>query len=82
LTRAWIGAGARSVVATRWDIPDESAATMMVEFYRALRAHPERGPALALQEAQLRLLRTQAPNKRPAGNTAAVWGAYFVLGKE
>jgi CHAT domain-containing protein len=82
LTRAWIGAGARSVVATRWDIPDEAAATMMVEFYRALRAHPERGPALALQQAQLRLLRSQAPNRRTSGNTAAVWGAYFVLGRE
>jgi CHAT domain-containing protein len=73
LTRAWIGAGARAVVATRWDIPDEAAATMMVEFYRALRAHPERVPALALQEAELRLLRSQGP---------AVWGAYFVLGRE
>ncbi|HVV43988.1 MAG TPA: CHAT domain-containing protein, partial [Bryobacteraceae bacterium] len=45
LTRAWIGAGARSVLATRWDIPDEAGAAMMVEFYRALRAHPERGAA-------------------------------------
>jgi tetratricopeptide (TPR) repeat protein len=82
LTRAWIGAGARSVVATRWDIPDEAAATMMAEFYRALRAHPERGPAFALQEAQLRLLRSQALNSRTFRNTAAVWGAYFVLGRE
>jgi tetratricopeptide (TPR) repeat protein len=82
LTRAWIGAGARSVVATRWDIPDEAAATMMVEFYRALRAHPERGPAFALQQAQLKLLRSQASNSGTSGNTAAVWGAYFVLGRE
>jgi CHAT domain-containing protein len=71
LTRAWIGAGARAVVATRWDIPDDAAATMMFEFYRAFRAHPERGPAFALQQAQL-----------TSGNTAAVWGAYFVLGRE
>ena len=35
LTRAWIGAGARAVLATRWDIPDEAGKTMMVEFYRA-----------------------------------------------
>jgi CHAT domain-containing protein len=82
LTRAWIGAGARSVVATRWDIPDEAGATIMVEFYRALRAHPERGPAFALQEAQLRLFGNQAPVSRTSRNTAAVWGAYFVLGRE
>jgi CHAT domain-containing protein len=82
LTRAWIGAGARSVVATRWDIPDEAGATMMVEFYRELRAHPERGPAFALREAQLRLFRSQAPTSGTSRNTAAVWGAYFVLGRE
>jgi CHAT domain-containing protein/tetratricopeptide (TPR) repeat protein len=77
LTRAWIGAGARSVLATRWDIPDEAGARMMVEFYRAFRANPERGPAFALQQAQLRFLKNRA-----SGSTPAVWGAYFVLGRE
>ncbi len=82
LTRAWIGAGARAVVATRWDIPDEAAAAMMIEFYRALRTHPERGPAPALQQAQQKLLKDQALNSGTAGNTPAVWGAWFVLGRE
>jgi len=77
LTRAWIGSGARSVLATRWDIPDEAGARMMVEFYRALRTWPERGPAFALQQAQSRLLRSHV-----SGNTPDVWGAYFVLGRE
>ena len=76
LTRAWIGAGARSVLATQWDIPDEAGAAMMVEFYGALKAHPQRGPAFALQQAQSRFLKTHSEN------TLAVWGAYFVLGKE
>ncbi len=74
LTRAWIGAGARSVIATRWDIPDELGAAIMVEFYQALRANPERGPAFALQQAQLKLLNNRASITRTAGNTAAVWG--------
>jgi tetratricopeptide (TPR) repeat protein len=77
LTRAWIGAGARSVLATLWDIPDEAGSEMMVEFYRALRASPERGPAFALQQAQSRFLIIHA-----SGSTAPVWGAYFVLGRE
>jgi CHAT domain-containing protein len=78
LTRAWIAAGARSVVATRWDIPDDAGAALMVEFYRALRARPGDGPAYALQQAQRKLLREQ-----PAGNpNPSVWGAYFVLGRE
>jgi len=78
LTRAWIAAGARYVVATRWDIPDAAGAAMMVEFYRVLRARPDDGPAYALQQAQGKLLREQ-----PAGNpNPSVWGAYFVLGRE
>jgi CHAT domain-containing protein/tetratricopeptide (TPR) repeat protein len=77
LTRAWIGSGARSVLATRWDIPDEAGSRVMVEFYRALRKSPDRGPAFALQQAQSGLLRSRVP-----GNSPAVWGAYFVLGRE
>ena len=82
LTRAWIGAGARSVIATRWDIPDELGAAIMVEFYQALRTNPERGPAFALQQAQLKLLKNRPLNKQTSGNSPAVWGAYFVLGRE
>ena len=77
LTRAWIGAGARTVLATEWDIPDEAGKTMMVQFYGALRTHPERGAGFALQQAQLALLRNS-----DAGKTPAVWGAYFVLGRD
>lgn len=80
LTRAWIGAGARSVLATRWDIPDQAGATIMVEFYRALRAYPERGPAFALQQAQL--VYSKASKSQTPGNSVAVWGSYFVLGRE
>jgi CHAT domain-containing protein len=77
LTRAWIGAGARSVLATQWDIPDEAGARIMVEFYRTLRAWPERGPAFALQQAQSEFMKS-----RPSANTPQVWGAYFLLGRE
>jgi len=76
LTRAWIGAGARAVLATGWDIPDEAGKNLMVEFYRVSRAQPERGPAFALQQAQL------AAIKHSTKNTAAVWAAYFLLGRE
>ena len=76
LTRAWIGAGARSVLATAWDIPDEAGKNLMVEFYRAARAQPERGAAFALQQAQLAAIRQSTKN------TAAVWAAYFLLGRE
>jgi len=54
---------------------------MMVEFYRAFREDPERGPAFALQQAQLRFSKNRIWNPRP-GSSPAVWGAYFVLGRE
>jgi CHAT domain-containing protein/tetratricopeptide (TPR) repeat protein len=77
LTRAWLAAGARSVLATRWDVPDEVGSTMMVAFYRALRAYPDRGPAYALQQAQSWLRKSQG-----AAGGPAVWAAYFVMGRE
>src|SRR6201999_673924 len=36
LTRSWLGAGAHSVLATRWDIADSDAPDFMIEFYRHL----------------------------------------------
>ncbi len=80
LTRAWIGAGARSVLATRWDIPDEAGKTVMVEFYRALRAHPDRGEAFALEQAQLAALKEN--DSKPAQSNTAIWAAYFLLGRD
>jgi tetratricopeptide (TPR) repeat protein len=75
LTRAWIGAGAKAVLATRWDIPDDAGQAVMVAFYRALRSSPGQGPAFALQKAQLELARdTRWP--------PSVWAAYFLLAQE
>jgi CHAT domain-containing protein len=76
LTRAWIGAGAMSVLATQWDIPDDSAQLLMADFYRALRASPERGAASALRQAQLAALRTARARQHPAE-----WAGYFLLSR-
>jgi CHAT domain-containing protein/tetratricopeptide (TPR) repeat protein len=76
LTRAWIGAGASAVIATRWDVPDDSAQSLMTRFYTALRTSPERGAAFALQEAQIAALHggdgVQAPSR---------WAGYFLLSR-
>jgi CHAT domain-containing protein len=81
LTRAWIGAGARAVVATRWDIPDENGAAVMVGFYRALRAQPERGPAYALRQAQREYLESEVSRGTVRAKALAVGAAYFLLGR-
>lgn len=76
LTRAWIGAGARAVLATAWNIPDEAGKNLMVEFYRASRARSPRSPAFALRQAQLVAI------KQGTKASVAVWAAYFLLGRE
>ena len=72
LTRAWIGAGAHTVLATLWDIPD-NAQSALPSFYRHLRANQDLGPAAALRAAQLDMLKEnpQAPPDE--------WAGYFLL---
>ncbi len=53
LTRGLLYAGARAVVATLWDVNDESTAQFMEGFYRHLLASER--PAAALRAAQLEL---------------------------
>jgi CHAT domain-containing protein len=74
LTRAWIGAGASAVLSTRWDVPDETAQSLMVNFYRALREGGN--PALALRDAQLAALRSGGPDRQPLR-----WAGYFLLSR-
>jgi CHAT domain-containing protein/tetratricopeptide (TPR) repeat protein len=74
LTRAWIGAGAGSVLATQWDIRDTESEQLMVSFYTALRKAPGRGFAQALREAQLEALRADSSNIRR-------WAGYYLLSR-
>ena len=76
LTRAWLTAGARSVVASRWSTPDENGVLFRV-FYSDLRRHNREGAAASLRTAQLEMLRSGGWRARPR-----YWGAYFVIGNE
>ena len=76
LTRAWEAAGASAVVASRWPRPDDAGA-LFVSFYRYLRAFPQAGAAVALQHAQLDLLRSHTWRSSPS-----YWAAYFVTGDQ
>lgn len=55
LTRAFLVAGARSIVASLWDVADEPTAQLMPAFYRAWFAGADK--SAALRQAQLGLIR-------------------------
>ncbi|MBZ5584163.1 MAG: CHAT domain-containing protein [Acidobacteriia bacterium] len=76
LTRAWIAAGARTVVASRWSMPDEQGA-LFGALYRKLKSQASWDSARALRAAQLEMLHTPGWRSRPR-----YWGAYFTVGVE
>ncbi|MBW4635271.1 MAG: tetratricopeptide repeat protein [Iphinoe sp. HA4291-MV1] len=71
LPRAFISAGTPSIVASLWQVPDESTAFLMPEFYRQLRNNPDK--ARALRQAMLET-RKKYPNPSD-------WAAFIFIGE-
>jgi tetratricopeptide (TPR) repeat protein len=81
LTRAWLVAGANSVMATYWPIPDD-AEVFFRAFYASLGRTAKSGisasaAAGALRAAQLEMIRGGGAHARPE-----YWAAFFVVGKD
>jgi CHAT domain-containing protein len=76
LTRAWLAAGARAVVASLWNVPDDEG-TLFQPLYRSLRSAGRLDAPSALREAQIEMLRSGGRLASPA-----YWGAYFVVGNQ
>lgn len=74
LTRAFIYAGAKSVIASLWSVQDESTSKLMKFFYKQLLIE-KRTPAAALRAAQLQMWR-QTRWKSPY-----FWAAFTIQGK-
>jgi CHAT domain-containing protein/tetratricopeptide (TPR) repeat protein len=72
LTRAIQGAGARSVVATQWSVPDTSTASLMVTFHARLK------DGLPKDEALRRALAETAA--KPATRHPYYWAGFFITG--
>jgi CHAT domain-containing protein len=69
ITAPLLGAGARSVVASQWDVGDRATARFMRDFYAALLDQPV---AFALADAQRAA--------RARGEPPHVWAAFVVVG--
>jgi tetratricopeptide (TPR) repeat protein len=76
LTRAWLMAGAHSVISSNWATPDESGA-LFGALYRNLSGERGSSPAAALRAAQLEMIRSAGWRAKPS-----YWGAYFVVGSQ
>ena len=76
LTRAWLMAGAHSVISSNWDTSDESGA-LFGALYRNLSGESGGSPAAALRAAQLEMIRSGGWRAKPS-----YWGAYFAVGSQ
>ncbi|MBI3693728.1 MAG: CHAT domain-containing protein, partial [Acidobacteria bacterium] len=76
LARAFLAAGARSVCATRWRVPEEEGA-LVERLYRSLagRAGAPVDRAEALRQAQREMIRAGDWRAEPR-----YWAAYFLMG--
>jgi CHAT domain-containing protein len=72
LTRAWLAAGARAVIASHWPQPDDAGA-LFSSFYGYLHRFPGARPAAALEHAQQDMIRSASWRSNPR-----YWGAYFI----
>jgi CHAT domain-containing protein len=73
LTQGFMYAGARSVIASLWQVPDRATAELMTHFYSYLLEH-DLNPAQALRRAQLDV----AAARR--WRDPYFWGGFVLLG--
>ena len=78
LTRAWLAAGARAVIVTRWAMADQDDGQLFSSFYQRLHAfqgfQERRSFSKLLQQSQLTELHAGGQRANPAH-----WAAYFCV---
>jgi CHAT domain-containing protein len=88
-TRAFLYAGASSVIATEWDVPDEAGYELMRRFYRQRTAVPG-AESLALRAAQVGVIRALRSGTlkvtTPSGEVALpehplFWAGFVLVGE-
>jgi len=86
LARAFIYAGAASVLVSLWRVADQVVATEMEHFYRRLiRTGGNKAAALAAAQRQmialLRVGRVVSPSGRVLEEDPLLWGAFILVGE-
>jgi CHAT domain-containing protein len=78
LARAFLYAGARSLLVSQWRIEDTSAARFMSIFYEGLQKGLSK--CAAVRQAQLTFLEAAGGSLTPAHRHPCFWGAYGLIG--
>ncbi|MEW5821807.1 MAG: CHAT domain-containing tetratricopeptide repeat protein [Cyanobacteriota bacterium] len=70
-------AGARTIIASLWEVDDVSTSTIMAKFYKKLKTDRFKMPAKALKEAQLEFL-----NENGSGfkSSPVAWAPFIIIG--
>lgn len=74
LARAFLYAGARSVVVSLWSVSDISAANFMRRFYRHLAA--KETPVASLRQTKLEMIGSDKPERHPF-----YWSPFLIVGR-
>jgi CHAT domain-containing protein/Tfp pilus assembly protein PilF len=74
LTRGFMYAGAKSVVASLWKVDDEATAALMAEFYKQMFTNKLK-PAAALRAAQIQI------SKQKRWHSPYFWAGFFIQGE-
>lgn len=75
LAGAAVKSGSRTVLATLWQVDDESATSVMTSFHSKLAGKKRQSKAAMLREAQLDLLRQGQPFTHPS-----LWAPFVIIG--
>jgi tetratricopeptide (TPR) repeat protein len=74
MSRGFMYAGAKRVVASLWEVNDSSTAELMTNFYRNLLSGGKVRPAAALRAAQIQMWRSESKN------APYFWAAFIIQG--
>jgi len=75
LTRGFMYAGARRIVASQWAVDDQATSELMKLFYQGMLGDKKLRPAAALREAQIALLKTKR------FSAPYYWSAFTIQGE-
>ena len=81
LARSFFYAGARALLVTHWSVNDQTAAFLVSDTLRRLRAKPEDGIAAALRDAQLGMLAEAGHGMVADVAHPFYWAPFAVIGE-